>query len=212
MRIIVLLTFIHASFVFCQIRPSINFGYGALLYDYRFQEYQFGLGAQINSKVFSHINYRYIYYEFDMTPEPWDETIKNGVISLTGGYRFLGQKRLSPLIILDVGMPLHSNANEALIMGGATIVKTYYPGVWRYNRGLFFGKLKVMSDIKVKSFNILIGASFNLWYWSVSELESATLIYSDQYVVSATRIGGQANFGLEAGLMYTFPGKKDKRE
>jgi hypothetical protein len=216
MRIFILILSItlKTSVNYCQIRPVLNSGYSALLgyltnHGYQFQEYQVGIGNRFNERFSVHLNYKYIWYAYNKPTAPSDDRMKSSIVALSLGYRLLKKEHLfSPMIMFDVGTPVYSNGDKSF-MHGYTIIPKYEVGAWRYNRGLFFGKLKALCDVQVKDFNLQFGASFNLWYENVSWLIGNEEGY---YLVSQTKVAERYNFGLEAGLLYTFPGKKDKHE
>ena len=193
-----------------QVKPIVNLGYGALLKEYRFQEFQLGGGIQLNDHFSLQLNYRYIYYEFDLSPQ--NESLKSQNLSVSGGYRLLDKNHIvSPLIVLDIGTPILSNANGAFMSNGFRIKENYDSGMWRYNHGIVFNKLKAYCDIRLKSFDILLGGSYNLYVYSKSNLKPDDwhLTYED-YLVTKTITVPMHNFGIEASLMYTIPTKKEK--
>ena len=194
-----------------QVKLIVNLGYGALLKEYRFQEFQLGGGVQLNDHFSLQLNYRYMYYEFDMTTTDL-EPMKSDILSLSTNYRILNKKSIiSPIIILDIGAPFYSNANKELIYNTFLISQNYSLGSWRYNRGLFSGKLKAMCDIRLKSFDILLGGSYNLYVYNKSNLKPDYWNETtEDYIVTKTITVPMYNFGIEASLMYTIPSKKEK--
>ena len=193
-----------------QVKPVVNLGYGALLKEYRFQEFQLGGGVQLNDHFSLQLNYRYMYYEFDLHPSR--EPMKADVISFSTGYRVLkGNHIISPIVVLDIGTPLRSNANNTLMHHYFQIEEEYYTGMIMYNRGLVFGKLKTMCDLKLKSFDFLIGGSYNPYVFSMTNLKSSSWTPTPEgYVLDKKYRFVMNNFGIEASLMYTIPSKKEK--
>ena len=198
-----------------QITPVFSAGYSALLgtntHDDQFFELQIGTGIRLNDLLSAQLNYTFANYEFVINPPGKLQPVKVDILSLSMGCRLLKKSIISPSILFDFGFPIHSNANDKLIYKGYLITTDYSEGVWRYNRGLFFGKFKLMSDLKVKSFNILLGGSYNLWFENVSWLKPGTSIGLEYYAYQ-TKVVDRHNFGVELGLMYTLPSKKDKQE
>ena len=197
-----------------QIKPVISGGSGALLgtntHGYQFLELQGGAGIVFNEKYSLQLNYMFVNYRFRINPPGNRQPMKTDVLSISLGYRVLGKDKIvSPTFVLDLGVPIHSNADSA-VMYGHTIYPSYSEGMWRYNRGLFFGKLKALCDIQLQAFNLQFGVSFNQWYFNMSNLKPD--LSSDGFEVKSTGIGGRANFGIEAGLMYTLPSNKRDRD
>ena len=187
-----------------QVKPIVNLGYGALLIEDRFQEFQLGGGVQLNDHFSLQLNYRYMYYEFDLSPQ--NEPLKSQFLSISGGCRLLDKNHtVSPLIVLDIGTPILSNANGTFMSNGFRIRENYDLGMWRYNHGIVFNKLKAYCDIRLKSFDILLGGSYNLFVYSKSFLSPV----ANSYYVTKTITVPMHNFGIEASLMYTFPSKKE---
>lgn len=218
MRVVVLIVafVIITKINWCQIKPNVSFGYSHLIgtpsTDGGFKELQFGTGVQFNELLFAQLNYRFMFYELNSSNDAFT-TMKNGVISISGGFRFLRKKRFSPLITIDLGTPIHSNGNGAFMLGQAHMKEKYQEGAWRYNRGLFFGKLKALCDVQLQAFNLQFGVSFNQWYYSSSWLSPCYYSCNSlDYTVDKTGIGGAPNFGLEVGLMYTIPTGREKKE
>ena len=193
----------------CQIRPVINASYDVLFLTAGFSESQFGAGTRFNDHWFLELNFR---HSVSSIAFGTSSAMKNEIISLSSGYRLLSEDhKVSPIFILDIGTPIHSNANNTLMENYFWIEKEYYSGMWKYNRGIVFGKFKFMYDRKIKSFDLLIGASYNLFIFSKSNLKPSSWIPTPEgYEITKTINIPMSNFGIEASLMYTIPSKKEK--
>lgn len=217
MKILLIITssFIIVTTSWTQIEPVVSGGssllVGTFTHGHRFLELQAGGGIRIKDQLVTQLNYKFVTAGFNLAPSNY-VPLKSHLLMLSGMYRVLKKRYLcSPAFSLDVGVPVFSNGNSSLIHdNGYAVEENYSIGFWRYNRGLFFGKFKLMSDLKVKSFNILLGASYNLWLENVSWLKPGTSIGLEYYAYQ-TKVVDRHNFGIEAGIMYTFPGKKDKQ-
>jgi hypothetical protein len=106
---------------------------------------------------------------------------------------------VSPVISVDIGTQTWSNANNRFIRVGGD-------SDFRYNSGLFFGKLKLLSDFKISTYNLnlMIGPTFNMTFFKIDEV----IKYGDDYLVVGGYVSDNYGFGLELSLMYTFPMKK----
>lgn len=140
------------------------------------------------------------------------EYLKLTTLSLSSTYRILNSKHIfSPVVGVDLGTEVWSNASGRFVKTDfvftqydPAFVAMYGLGQARYKRGLFFSKVKLLADFKIKSFNISIGPTFNLMCF---KLETVKKYYSD-YQVLSEYIDGRIGFGGELSVMYTFPMKK----
>ncbi len=123
-------------------------------------------------------------------------------LSISPYYRILKSKYpVSPVIGIDAGTQVWSNANNRFIQAGSG-------SNTRYNRMLFFGKAKLLADFKIKSsnFNLMVGPTFNLIYFRIDKV----LEFYNDYMVIGGYISDNYGVGFELSLMYTFPMKKGK--
>ena len=127
-------------------------------------------------------------------------------------YRIFKSKYpVSPVIGIDLGTQIWSVANGELINSG-DVFSSYYASYnpsssnYRYKRGLFFGKLKLLADFKISqnNLNLMFGPTFNLMYFKIDKVQK---FYND-YLVVGGYVSDNYGFGLELSLMYTFPMKK----
>ncbi len=130
-------------------------------------------------------------------------------ISISPFYRILQPKyKVSPVIGMDVGTQIWSNGNGRYINSDYRFTGyTSSSSNSRYNRGLFFGKVKLLADFKIKAFNIMVGPTFNLMYFKIEEV-GKNWFTGEDYSVTDAYIDERRGFGAEFSLMYTFPMKK----
>lgn len=134
------------------------------------------------------------------------------ILSISPSFRVLKPNRIfSPVIEIDLGTELWSNAKNEFVNSDFEFTSyspssfaTYGTGQPRYKKGLFFSKLKLLADFKIKSFNISFGPTLNYMCFT---FENVKKYYSDYQVVSQY-IDERIGFGGELSLMYTFPMKK----
>ena len=206
---ILLLSFITTQLAVGQntMKPMVNVSY---MYSHSIGSYplngfwthelQIGGGVQFNDHFSLQLNVVGIQNARKITHPTIKEPLQIVTLSLSPGFRILKTKyKVSPWIGLDVGTQIWSNGN------GKYIDKSFrlrnkpeysYDG-FLYRRGVFFGIAKVLADFKIWDFNLLIGASYNMYYFKLDRDNSPTYIYNNSKGV-----------GLEGMLTYTFPMKK----
>lgn len=201
-----IIVFAFCGYVHGQIRPVISIAYSQHLFEPWANVYQFGVGMSTNKNIITSINYSYVEY-FSIDKGSSLQAMKNGLLSLALNYRVLNEDQIvSPCFVFDVGIPIHSNADSSLMESHYMMTSEYSKGVWRYNRGLFNGKVKAMFDFKIRSFNLLLGMSYNVFLCDVSWYTKPANYYKGEL---AKRLSGHTNFGFETSLMYTLPRKSD---
>lgn len=208
MRQLVMISFLlYGISLNSQVRPMANTGGSLLAVGSGFVGYKFGAGVRIKDKTLISLNVS----DFRNSSTSFFEGMKITNLSFSLGYRFMNNLKVkSPMVFIDLGIPIWSNADSALVNTNYQISKQFEEGLWRYNNGILFGKLSALYDIKAQAFNIQLGVSFNQWYYSRSNL--APDLSSDGYYVKKTGLAGRPYFGLEAGLMYTIPTKRKEKK
>ncbi len=153
------------------------------------EEAQIGGGMQFNDYLSLQINVRGIQNAYNEV-----HPLRIATLSLSPSYRILKRKYFaSPVIGIDVGTQVWSNGKGRYIDRGWRFITkpaNSYDG-YSYSRGLFFGRAKLLADFRIWNFNLLIGASYNVYYIKLKEFNSDTRA-----------------IGLEGTVMYTFPMKK----
>ena len=211
MRVTVFLfSFILSSGIgWSQVKPTINLAYDALFLKTGFIEVEVGGGIRLNEHLLLNLNYRHSKNTFS---NPLKEPMKIELISLGTGYRLLNSSKIvSPGFILDLGIPISSNANNTLMDDYFSIEKDYHTGAWRYNHGVLFGKLKAMCDFKLNSFNVLLGGSYNIFVYNKSDLISGFCCGGADKYKATNNYNTTMNFiGADVALIYTFSFKREK--
>ena len=119
--------------------------------------------------------------------------------SLSLSYRILKTKHLlSPMLVTNFGYELMSNAKGKFITKHPYIVQTIgQSDLVSYDRMVYFGNVALMLDAEYENISLRAGICFN--YSRFSYYDVNDYFYSNFYYKS---------FGIEAGVMYTFPMKK----
>jgi len=211
MRILLILLFLMGNSAFGQnkIRPFVELNYGLLLMETRFfsSEYQVGIGVKLQEHWFFQLNLRQ-----QNGNGYWKESntvyLNTGSFSFSTSYRVLKNKNIiSPALILDIGTETWSNGRGKLLINGNEIKNTFYQPMTLYNGGRLYYKIKLMADIQINSFNLLIGGSFNNYRVNISYLDPSSIT---EYKIRDSRTVNASGFSLESSLRYTLPIKKKK--
>ena len=118
--------------------------------------------------------------------------------SLSLSYRILKTKHLlSPMFVTTFGYELVSNAKGKYISHSYIVQTIGQSDFVSYDRMVYFGNVALMLDAEYKNMSLRAGICFN--YSRFSYYDVNDYFYSNFYYKS---------FGIEAGVMYTFPMKK----
>ena len=202
-----LVSFLLLSFITPQlavgqniIKPIVSAGYN-FLYPLRSypvsgfwaHELQIGGGMQFNDHFSLQLNVVGIQNARKVTHPTIKEPVQIVTLSLSPGFRILKSKyRVSPWVGLDVGTQIWSNANGKYIDKSFRFINKpeYSYDGFLYRRGVLFGRAKLLADFKIWNFNLLIGPSFNMYYFMLSNILVSKAV------------------GVEGMVTYTFPMKK----
>ena len=196
-----LLSFLLFSFITTQLvvgqntmKPIVNASY---MYSYPIDrllshELQIGGGVQFNDHLSLQLNVRGIQNARGISNNTIKEPLQIITVSLSPSCRFLKRNYIvSPVLAMDAGTELWSNGFGRYVDQGFEFRENSGYTHYLYRKGVFFGRAKILADFRVWDFNLLIGASFNMYYFKLD---------SDIYSTKA--------IGLEGTVMYTFPMKK----
>ena len=195
---ILLLSFLITQLSVAQntMKPIVNASY---MYSYPMDrllshELQIGGGIQFSDHFSLQLNVRGIQSARDVSDQPIKEPLRIVTLSLSPLYRVLKRKYMvSPVIGIDVGTQVWSNGNGRYVDDSWIFIEKpiYSYDGFLYDKGVFFGRAKLLADFRIWDFDLLIGASFNMYYFKLD-----------------SHISGTKAVGLEATVMYTFPMKK----
>jgi hypothetical protein len=193
------------------IKPFIQLSYYQTYTDYfALNELELGAGVQFNDYISAQVNCRGSIQRVLNGPS---ENFKIATLSFEPSYRILGKKHMfSPLIAYDAGLEVANNGKDKFIYD-----YVYHPSYQepynQYNKGLYFGKAKILLSIQLKDFDILVGATYNTYFFKINRLiPDGPQDYSanNKYLLGETHVDKQFGFGFETSLKYTFPMKKQQ--
>jgi hypothetical protein len=215
MRVIIT-CLIFISFKLCaqsNIRPLISLGYYQTFTDNLWlNELELGAGIQFNDYLSTQINFR---GSQDRLPQDPSRSFRVASLSIEPSYRILGKKHIfSPVIAYDAGLEIANNGTDKFIYTSNYIYfPTYQQPYSQYNKGLYFGKAKILLSIQWKGFDLLLGATYNTYFFKINRLkpegpQAYPASANNKYLVGETYVDKQFGFGFETSLKYTFPMKK----
>ena len=207
MKLIIFTFFVFVSFkpyAQSSLKPIVNLGYTYLypLDNLWIHEVHIGGGAQFDDHFSLQLNIKGMQNARDLSSQKIKEPLRIVVISISPYNRILKPKYIvSPAIGLDLGTQVWSNGNGRFISSDYSFKNS---SNLRYERGIFFGKAKLLADFKINSFNLMIGPTFNIMYFKTGKVKTDWMdnSYFEKY------IDERRGIGLELSLMYTFPMKK----
>jgi hypothetical protein len=177
-----------------------------------FEELELGVGVQFNDYFSTQINLRGTQKAFFLNESG---NIRFGTLSFEPSYRILGKKHMfSPVISYDAGLEIANNGKDKFIYTSNYIYfPTYQQPYSQYNKGLYFGKAKILLSIQWKGFDLLLGATYNTYFFKINRLkpegpQAYPASANNKYLVGETYVDKQFGFGFETSLKYTFPMKK----
>lgn len=192
------------------LKPFLKIGYFQTYTDYfALNELGLGGGVQFNDYVSTQINFRGSIQRVLNGPS---ENFKIASVSIEPSYRILGKKYMfSPVIAYDAGIEIANNGKDKFIFD--YVYRPYYQSPYsKYNKGLYFGKAKILLSIQWKQLDFLIGATYNTYFFRFYELEPyGPQTYggkNNNYKIVGTFTDGEFGFGFETSIKYTFPMKK----
>ncbi len=177
-------------------KPVVSAQYAMIVGDSDFfvGELQIGCGVQFNDYFSLQLTLRGIQNARDVSNHVIKDPLRIVTLSLSPYYRILKRKYFaSPVIGIDVGTQIWSNGFGRYIDRNWSFINKpehSYDG-FLFNKGVFFGKAKLLVDFKIWNFNILVGPSFNMYYFKLDN-----------------NIWDVKGLGLEGTVTYTFPMKK----
>jgi hypothetical protein len=195
------------------IKPFIQLSYYQTYTDYfALNELELGAGIQFNDFLSVQVNFRGSqkgYYQDQ------SRSFRFATMSIEPSYRILGKKyRFSPVIAYDAGLEIANNGKDRFIYTSNYVYfPTYQQPYSQYNKGLYFGKAKILLSIQLKDFDILVGATYNTYFFKINRLiPDGPQDYSanNKYLLGETHVDKQFGFGFETSLKYTFPMKKQQ--
>ncbi len=175
-------------------KPMVNTSY---MYSYPMDrllshELQIGGGIQFSDHFSLQLNVRGIQSARDVSYQIIKEPLRIVTLSVSPLYRMLNRKYIvSPVIGIDAGTQVWSNGFGRYVDENWIFMENSSSTHYLYRKGVFFGRAKLLADFRIWDFNLLIGASYNMYYFKLD---------SD---INSTKA-----FGLEGTVMYTFPMKK----
>ena len=195
------------------IKPFIQLSYyQEYLSNVVFEELGLGVGVQFNDYFSTQINLRGTQKAFFLNESG---NIRFGTLSIEPSYRVLGKKHMfSPVIAYDAGLEIANNGKDRFIY---TSNYVYFPNYEQpysqYNKGLYFGKAKILLSVQWKGFDLLLGATFNTYLFKINRLkpdgpQDYPASPNNNYLVTETYVDKEFGFGFETSLKYTFPMKK----
>ena len=184
------------TFAQSNMKPMVSAQYAMIVgrSDFFVHELQIGGGVQFNDYFSLQLTLRGIQNARDVSNQTIKEPLRIVTLSLSPSYRIFKRKYpASPVLGVDVGTQIWSNGYGRYIDRSWSFIEkpVYSYDGFLFNKGVFFGKLKLLADFKIWDFNLLIGASYNMYYFKLDN-----------------HISDVKGFGLEGTLTYTFPMKK----
>ena len=199
----------------CQtaIKPFVQLTYyQSYLNDIFLDELELGGGIQFNDYFSTQVNFRGAQEAF-FSQEP-SINFRFATISIEPSYRFLGKKHIfSPVIAYNAGIEIANNGKDKFIKMSNYSYKPYYHSPYvQYDKGLYFGKAKVLLSIQRKGVNFLIGATYNTYFFQFHNLipqgTQSIVAIDNKYKNMGLLRDWQFGFGFETSIKYTFPMKK----
>jgi hypothetical protein len=214
MRIIVAFL-VFTNFQLCaqsNIKPFVKVAFYQSYLDIpRVSELEFGAGVQFNDYISAQVNLRGSQQGYYQDPS---RSFRFATLSIEPSYRILGKKHLfSPVIAYDAGIEIANNGQDKFIYTSNYFYYPYYHSSYnKYNKGLYFGKAKILLSIQWKGLDFLVGATYNTYFFKFYRLRPEgpqSLASNDnQYKITGTYTDGEFGFGFETSIKYTFPMKK----
>jgi len=195
------------------VKPFIQLSYyQEYLSNVIFEDLEFGVGVQFNDYFSGQINLRGTQKAFYLNESG---NVRFASMSIEPSYRILGKKHmLSPVIAYDAGIEIANNGRGKYIyLSNYVFFPNYDIAYHQFNKGLYYGKAKLLLSIQLKDFDILVGATYNTYVFQFYHLKpngpqsyppSPENKSKATYKFPDTQFG----FGFEASLKYTFPMKK----
>jgi hypothetical protein len=165
---------------------------------YRGYDFNFGGGFSVNNQWSFQLHANYLRCGMDSDNDNFS-ALQMINTSLSTSYRFLKKThRFSPVLDLDFGVNMWSNAKGLYVDDNYIIQEhsDYYH--YRFLNYSLFGKTKLLLSINAKSFDFLIGPSFNTYFFNF------------RYAQKPTYYDLEMGIGLETKVQYTFPMKKQQ--
>lgn len=120
----------------------------------------------------------------------------------------------SPVIAYDAGLEIANNGKDKFLNRSSYIFyPNYQEPYYQYNKGLYFGKAKILLSVQWKGFDLLLGATYNTYLFKINRLrptgpQDYPASPNNKFVITETYVDKQFGFGFETSLKYTFPMKK----
>lgn len=177
----------------------------------RVSELELGAGIQFNNYISTQINFRGSqkgYYQDQ------SRSFRFATFSIEPSYRILGKKHMfSPVIAYDAGIEIANNGKDKFIYMSNYVYFPYYESSYhKFNKGLYYGKAKILLSIQWKGIDFLMGATYNTYFFQFYNLEpKGPQTYGgkdNKYKIVGTFTDGEFGFGFETSIKYTFPMKK----
>jgi hypothetical protein len=195
------------------IKPFIKLGYFQTYTDRTaLNELELGAGVQFNDYLSAQVNLRGSQNRLQQDPP---RSFRFATISIEPSYRILGEKYMfSPVIAYDAGLEIANNGKDKFSSGYVYLIN-YESPYNQYNKGVYFGKAKILLSIQLKDFDILVGATFNTYFFKFNRLipdgpQAYPASANNKYLVGETYVDKQFGFGFETSVKYTFPMKKQQ--
>ena len=111
------------------------------------------------------------------------------------------------------GIEIANNGKNKFIKMSNYSYKPYYHSPYvQYDKGLYFGKAKVLLSIQRKGVDFLIGATYNTYFFQFHNLipqgTQSIVAIDNKYKNMGLLRDWQIGFGFETSIKYTFPMKK----
>lgn len=207
-----------SSFQLCaqsNLNPFLKISYFQVYTDHLgLNELELGAGVQFNDYISAQINIRGA--QDPIFKDPLGK-FQVATFSIEPSYRILGKKYMfSPVIAYDAGIEIANNGKEKFIYMSNYVYFPYYESSrHKLNKGLYYGKAKVLLSIQWKQLDFLIGATYNTYFFRFYELEpdgpqTYPASAENKYKIVGTFTDGEFGFGFETSIKYTFPMKKQQ--
>lgn len=205
--LLITLMFFFVKFVFTQttVNPVVKASSSYMMdfgdyYYYNGFDYSLGGGIRISNQyqlsILLQVNYLKNYRDNNYDNFDPFQMLNT---SLSTSYRFLRKRHIvSPVLELDWGINVWSNAEVLYINSSLIIEDNWDINHYKFRKNSIFGKSKLLLNVNLKSVDINIGASYNTYFFHLQRQNSGAFY------------GFVKGLGFEAQVLYTFPMKKQQ--
>lgn len=201
------------------IKPTIGVNYSYQFYNSfyisnfdRVYTHNFDLsgGIRIKEYLFLDVNIGVMLGQFNLASAKQMISFNN---SIGLNYRVLKPKHIvSPMIGADFGYEISSNARGKFVSSKYNGIvdknNIYADPKFIYNKNRYFGRVKMLLDLEYNNISFRTGLNFNFSSFNQTNFEYK---YGQMDYSKSTRTNKfYMNIGIEAGMMYTFPMKKQQ--